>query len=256
MFVRNSNLHIRRFEFKYMVDERDLDKIRKSISNFMVLDPNAAYNSSNFYSVSSLYFDTDNLASYWEKVDGLKIRRKYRIRTYDEKLGINSKVYLEIKKKNEAIIFKDRSLVPLRKVRKAIEYRSYEELASVGEIAVNDYFLGKLISMSMKPKLLTYYKREAYLDSKNSAFRLTLDFDIRAERKKSLDFTSFESIPVLRGGALIEAKFNRALPLWFSHLVKTHNLVRTSFSKYCAGIVACGMVPGIHLPHVYKPWIF
>ena len=34
------------------------------------------------YPVTSLYYDTQSLRFYWEKIEGLKFRRKLRIRLY------------------------------------------------------------------------------------------------------------------------------------------------------------------------------
>lgn len=70
-----SELHaFNRYEIKYLVDVADLEVLRRHLVGR--LDPDAAYG------VWSLYYDTPQLRFYWEKVEGLRFRRKLRIRHY------------------------------------------------------------------------------------------------------------------------------------------------------------------------------
>ena len=252
MLIKNINLHIRRFEFKYLVSERDLDKIRKSISNFVTLDPYAKLQKREYYQVSSLYLDDINLSSYYEKLAGLKYRKKFRIRVYDEFVKDDTRAYLEIKKRDETIIFKDRVALNVQTARDVLENGRYQDLPSLAE---NDNeFVGQFLSKRLMPTVLLSYKREAYLDERNSNFRLTLDQDIHAKRAFGIDFDVENTNRISKGFAVVEAKFNHIMPAWFGMIIKLHNLSRVAFSKYCFSLESCGIVSKTELPF-FEPWI-
>ena len=100
------NLHFRRFEFKYVLPTAIADKIIPYLSDHTLIDDYAK--NKGFYFVNSLYFDSPHLKCYQEKGDGVNHRKKYRLRWYSEKLQKPKKTFWEIKKKNSAIIIKDR----------------------------------------------------------------------------------------------------------------------------------------------------
>ena len=74
-----------RYEFKFLLNTAKAQLIENEIKNFMILDSNASKNQNKKYFVRSLYFDTPNYANFYEKVDGIKIRKKFRIRSYTSK---------------------------------------------------------------------------------------------------------------------------------------------------------------------------
>ena len=68
-----------RYEFKFLLNKKKADQIENEIKNFMVLDTNADKQKNKKYFVRSLYFDTPDYANFYEKVDGIKLRKKFRI---------------------------------------------------------------------------------------------------------------------------------------------------------------------------------
>lgn len=255
MLSKNLNLHIRRFELKYVVSDRILDKIRRSISPFVVFDPVLSKTRKRFYRVTSLYLDTFNYDSYWEKVDGLKRHKKFRIRTYEEKLKKATPVFLEIKKREEAVIFKDRFLTQYGKVQSGVGSFNYEKMIGNSNEGTGAQFVANVMRKNLQPKLLVSYRREAYFDAKNSSFRLTLDQDLAAARRSDLDLNCQDSQEIFRGYSVLEAKFNRIMPAWFGMLIRSFNLNRISFSKYCFAAEACGIFGRPKMPGLTKTWI-
>ncbi len=251
MLVKNPNLHIRRFEFKYLVRENSLDKLRRSLGNFVLPDPYAAGKVRGVYPVTSLYFDNQNFFTYYEKLAGLKSRKKFRIRTYESRVPKNAVVFLEIKRRDEVVIFKDRSMVPLGDIREALEGGRYDQLLNHGEKEVTNQFVSHYLTKSLTPRLLVSYVREAYLDTRNHSFRITLDHDLRAEPKYEIDFAASDKKNILPGYVILEAKFNRIMPAWFGQIIKTFELNKVSFSKYCFGLESCGIVPKSDLSTAY-----
>jgi SPX domain protein involved in polyphosphate accumulation len=60
------------------------------------------------YTVRSVYYDTPGFHCYQEKMDGVKVRKKFRIRGYNQPAE-DSIVFLEIKRKYENFIEKNRA---------------------------------------------------------------------------------------------------------------------------------------------------
>src|SRR5690625_2877302 len=107
-----------RFEYKYLVPNYMLGEFRTRLRPYMTLDPYAEERGG--YTVRSIYFDSPNLTCYHEKDDGIKERKKLRIRGYNEG-GPDSNVFLEIKRKSNIMISKERALL------------AYEDLAPLFE---------------------------------------------------------------------------------------------------------------------------
>lgn len=251
MPLGNSDLHIRRFEFKYVLPERRVDQVRRSIRNFVELD-SFTDRRKGYYPVTSLYFDNLSFKSYYDKLAGLKFRKKFRVRHYSSNVSNATPAYFEVKKRDEVIIFKDRFASSIRIVRDVLEKGQYEKLTgddNYGE------FMSPFLSGRLRPMVLVTYKREAYMDVKNSNFRLTFDYDIRSKRVWGLDLESEDmDVTLNQGFVVLEAKFNRIMPAWFGMVIKSNNLINEAFSKYCFSLESCGIVTRIDLPE-YLQWI-
>ena len=70
-----------RHEYKYLISRADAELLKLRLPHIMERDPNAGENGQ--YTIRSLYFDDVDAAAYYEKVDGLDNRAKYRIRFYN-----------------------------------------------------------------------------------------------------------------------------------------------------------------------------
>jgi hypothetical protein len=76
-----SRLHaFNRYEIKYLVDVAAVPQLCEDLTSR--LDPDEQGPAG--YGVWSLYYDTPGLRFYWEKIEGIRFRRKLRIRHYGE----------------------------------------------------------------------------------------------------------------------------------------------------------------------------
>ena len=103
-----------RFELKYLITLKQATQFKSALSNFLVPDEHG--NNNGTYELVSLYYDSPDLRCYWEKLDGLKIRRKLRIRLYDnhEIITEETPVFVEIKQRVDRITQKRRIVLPYR----------------------------------------------------------------------------------------------------------------------------------------------
>ncbi|MDZ7371752.1 MAG: polyphosphate polymerase domain-containing protein [candidate division KSB1 bacterium] len=194
------------------------------------------------YTVRSLYYDSPRLDFYWEKIDGLKIRRKLRIRSYNQ-LTENSPAFLEIKRRYGTAVVKERAKYDYKEIVKIMSspeniWLTYEQSTN-GSLVLGKW-LDNLIRWNLEPTVLIAYEREAYVgrfDDENNV-RLTIDYNVRARVTESIEeLFAEDNFTYLTGNYLIlELKYNNYMPKWMRGLVLELNLQQQSISKYCMGI--------------------
>jgi len=231
-----------RYEYKYQISPEMIPKLGNYITPFTTVDPHLKDATENKYTVRSIYFDTPTLDFYYEKMDGLKIRKKLRVRTYNE---MNDFAFLEIKRKFINCVVKERSKLPFKVIERLIN--TMEESAI--EYPDNDYnsrlvsgkFVYTLLKKGLLPVLLVVYEREAYIGLIDDRERLTIDTDVRAIPEPDLGdiLITDNFIPIMKNLDILELKFDNIMPQWMKNLVSEFGLERKSISKYCLGIDAC-----------------
>ena len=97
-----------RYEFKYILPKLKSDLIENEVKNFMKFDGYVLKDLDNSYFVRSQYYDNDLSTHFFEKVDGMRERYKYRIRTYGEEYGEENPIFLEKKGRKLERTFKKR----------------------------------------------------------------------------------------------------------------------------------------------------
>ena len=231
-----------RYEYKYQITPEMISQIEDYIKPFTTTDPHLIGVEDNKYTVRSIYFDTPELDFYYEKKDGLKIRKKLRIRTYND---MNDFAFLEIKRKFVNCISKERSKLPFLVIERLIN--GPED--SVIEYPEKDYnsrlvsgkFVYTLLKKGLIPVLLVVYEREAYVGVNDDRERLTIDTDVRSVSEPDLGdiLITDNFVPIIKNVGILELKFDDVMPQWMKNLVLEFGIVRKPISKYCLGIDAC-----------------
>ncbi len=98
-----------------MIRYEHLEALRNAMLSYVDIDSHTPV-ADNFgqYTVRSIYFDTYKLDYYYEKRMGIKLRKKIRIRSYNDLAYYEDKnppVFLEVKRKTDNFISKNRSQV-------------------------------------------------------------------------------------------------------------------------------------------------
>lgn len=230
-----------RYERKYLVPNYFLDGIRKRITGFVRPDifTNTEDDTPPQYTVRSIYFDNDELNCYYEKGDGVMLRRKFRVRSYDN-YAKGKKTVLEIKRKIENRI---------KKYRAFLSYDDLEELFSSFDL--NKYIIQKegfenasrffyhYVKYNFKPTVLVVYEREAYHGKFDPDTRITLDKNIRSRLNPNLNelFTNYNLKYLFKSHFILEIKYYRdTMPEWAHSLVEEFRLRHEALSKYTIGI--------------------
>lgn len=213
----------KRYELKYLLTPSQAEHLLSAIQEHMVAD---RYGKST---VRNLYFDTDDYRLIRRSIEKPVYKEKMRMRSYAQAEG-EDKVFVELKKKYEGIVYKRRiSLCE----RDAMAW-TRGEIPSPVDTQISreiDYFMRYYGTLT--PKVFLSYEREAYYDKNKSGFRVTFDRHILArEEALSLSSPAFGTPLLPEGCVLMELKCALGMPLWMAELLSRERIFKVSFSKY------------------------
>ena len=228
-----------RVEFKYLVSNDLLDAIRDDLRPYVRADALGGAQRDGQYTVRSIYYDTPDLDCYDTKLDGLKVRNKFRIRGYDRRVH-DSLVFLEIKRKYAAFIAKHRSPLWSRDLEAFLRSTDVERyiIASEGserERRDAQRFLYHYHRRRLVPAVLVVYDREAFQGRFDSSIRITFDKALRRAASPTPANMYDEGFlePAMAHSWIFEVKFFRcALPAFVRSIIRRYELPRMALSKY------------------------
>ncbi len=218
-----------RREIKLLVHPDIRDAVGAWLARIMPPDPVAPEG----YRVRSLYYDSDDLASYRLKKDGVRRRFKLRLRAYGDlpgqALGPEDPGFLEIKWKLGDQVWKERSAGTVGDLdRQTRAGFAASDLPSLPLL---------LASHRFNPKVIVEYRRQAFQDGD---LRVTLDGPVYGEAAPRLDVflanTGREKHLVTSRYSVLEFKFQQSLPFWQRDLARRWALPQVTFSKYAEAI--------------------
>ena len=231
-----------RYEFKYLLNNKISNQIENEAKHFMSYDDFAVNIPDNRYFVRSLYYEDNSFSNFFEKVDGIKSRRKFRIRTYGNSLKNNLPIFLEIKGRHLERTFKKRTSIDIKYIELFLNSEKNSKLLEIypNNIIIND-FVFESIKKKLKPCVLIDYKRRPYINNFGLYFRLTFDSNIVSSKSKILFSNEKNSTPLecRSGYTILEVKFNRSIPAWFHRVIQSYSLTRRSISKFVLGVCTC-----------------
>lgn len=188
----------------------------------------------NGYLVRSLYYDTDQYASYHEKMDGNNERVKLRIRSYSKYPEKNIPIRVELKNRERDLVIKKSSFVTYKEYLSFIENGHWANTNDPVLMEFESHMLSKL----HKPKVLIEYKREGYETRVKNGLRITFDFKVNSAHSNNL-FPEHSFFREHNSDLVImEIKYKDELPSWVTNLVETYGLKIIANSKFTQGIQA------------------
>lgn len=225
-----------REEKKYMITQALYYRLRHYMSQVMQRDRHSEDHQYHYslrkgegYTIRSLYFDSLDDRDFHEKLDGIELRRKCRLRTY---MNDPSFCLLELKKKQGNFQEKTSLRLTREQGERLIE-GDYGMLLTFNTPFALDCY--QMMSQHIyRPKSVVTYERDAFI-AKENKIRITFD---QAVRGTESDFNIFsddlKESPLLDGSnVILEVKFNGFLLQYIKDLLLAVEGEQLSISKYC-----------------------
>ena len=230
-----------RFELKYLLTLQQAELFKTALKAYLKPDEH----SDGHYALTSLYYDSPNLRCYWEKVDGVKFRRKLRIRRYEtgKTLLPETPVFVEIKQRIDRVTQKRRVILPYADALRLCNQREIPEHAPDDRATIEEIYAFTW-QYNLRPASIVRYLRQAFVGSDyDLGLRVTFDTDLTAQTKPlQLDAPPDGMLMLPANFTVMEIKVNERIPYWLTELVAAHNLQMVRVSKYCKSIEAGNLV--------------
>ena len=200
-------------------------KYRHELSLIMDIDSNSIDN--NYY-IRSLYFDDIYSTAYYEKIDGLEKREKYRIRIYNFD---DSLIRLERKEKNRDLTHKEQAVITKDELNNILQ--GNYDLIDISKNKLLEEFILKCKLYDIRPDVIVDYNRLAYVYQVEDV-RITFDENIKSGRfNYDLFNKDIYLYNVLENNEVVlEVKFNNYIPKHIVEVLNTIPSVRLAVSKF------------------------
>ncbi len=240
---------LQRREFKYLIDEDHVERVRRYIDGICTVDPYAA-KSNGRYLIDTLYLDTPGFDIYRATINDAVDRYKLRIRSYPSVKS--APVFFEVKRRVSDAVLKTRGGIRGNWQRVLLD-GTPEVLAEIPakERRALDNFICHFHALPVQPTVHVRYEREPYFSTIDEYARVTFDRDLSFQRATDLTTdppdedwtyidhaTSQRSDSPTRSLVLLELKFMNIVPGWMRQMSHTLGLPRLAFCKYTRAVDA------------------
>lgn len=213
-----------RHEWKFEINKSDQIAIGQRLRAVARPDPYAA---DGKYRIRSLYFDNLSDQALRDKLDGVAVREKFRIRYYNEDLSV---IHLEKKSKVGGLCRKQSVSLTPDEAQQIVEGET-GWMADCGRELVTELY-GRMLFQGLRPKTIVDYIREPFVYGPGNV-RVTLDDRIRTGTG-CRDFLNpgCVTIPAGENTIILEVKWDGFLPSVIRDAIQLPGRRAGAFSKY------------------------
>ncbi len=230
---------VNRYELKYIIEAERYRALVADLAHFM--DPDEHGDVDGFYRIISLYYDSPDYAAYRSKIDGLKFRRKLRLRIYVSPRQAIETVdtgFVEIKQRFNRTTQKRRIVLPLEQAKRLCAGEEVPEGLDAHDAATASEIAYMIRAMRLRPSAIVSYRRRAFVGGRyERGMRLTFDMHLQG-RTHALEVdraaNNLHFLPL--DWVLMEVKVNERVPRWMVALLAKHQCNLSRMSKYCAAL--------------------
>ena len=188
---------------------------------------------------TSLYYDSPELSNFHSKIEGLKFRRKLRIRIYPgQDISRVTRGFVEIKQRINRTVQKRRVILPLEEASALCSGDPISTELDASDSATASEVAYMVRALHLRPKCIVSYRRRAFMGGEyERGMRLTFDMQLQGrvtalqvnQIAKNLYFMPPDWM-------VMEVKVNERVPTWAVALLAKHECQLQRVSKYCASM--------------------
>ena len=218
-----------RHEDKTIISEREVVTVRRRLQDLMQRDPHSDENGG--YWIRSLYFENVHTSTFFDKIEGISDREKYRLRIYN----FQGDVLLERKEKKGSYIRKE-SVILTEAELQAIYDNDSRTLITSEKQLIRRFEISRRLQL-LKPVQLVDYYREAFTNPLGNV-RITLDRMLKAPLTLgSLTDRGLPSMDALpENQSILEIKYDSFIPKHLGAVVRLDGRQRQAASKF---VICC-----------------
>lgn len=213
-----------RHELKHEINNADLLTLRLRLRSIMQCDSHAI---DGKYTIRSLYFDTPSDTALREKLDGVSVREKFRIRYYNRNI---QEIHLEKKSKLNSLGNKQSAAITAKEAQSIVD-GNLDWMKEHPHGLVRELY-AKMQTTGLRPKTIVDYTREPFVYAPGNV-RVTFDYNIRTGLSCT-DFLNWDCVTIPAGNApiIMEVKWDNFLPDIIRDAVQLPGRSTGAFSKY------------------------
>lgn len=214
-----------RHECKYLISTADARLLKLRLKHIM--EPDSHAGPTGRYTIRSLYFDDPLHSAYYEKMDGICLRSKYRLRIYNYTLNT-----IKLEKKEKLGNLTRKTAQTVTKAQAKVLNRMPRPIFPGEEGLLQELAL-KMRSEGIRPMVLVDYDRTPFICADGNT-RITLDENLRT-RPFCTDLVASPAamIPVLeKGQVILEVKFDDFLPGYLADALRDIPKANLAISKF------------------------
>ena len=215
-----------RHEIKHEISTADRMVLRQRLRAVLKPDQHAV---DGVYEIRSLYFDSPEDKALREKINGVNIREKFRIRMYNKDTNF---IRLERKYKHGGLGYKESAVLSKEQAEKIVN--GDVDWMADSEDAVIQGFYACIRQEGLEPKVIVDYTREPFVFPAGNV-RVTLDYNLRTGLRCT-DFLNPDcvTVPARDAADILEVKWDNFLPDIVKAVVQLENRHAAAYSKYAA----------------------
>jgi len=231
-----------RYELKYVLDQSQYQALFGVLAGHMQPDPHG--DEAGRYLVTSLYYDTQDYKAYWDKMDGLRFRRKLRLRVYDTPV-ITPEITcsVEIKQRTNRTVLKKRVVLSYASAMELCEMRDGINGVPGSGQAVMDEVRYLCSVQRLRPACVVSYERQALMGTeRDPGLRVTFDTTMKGrvhDLSLLLPGTAADRYFLPPPRCIMEIKADGYVPYWLTKLISEQRCTPQSVSKYCMALEKC-----------------
>ena len=239
-------VEVQRYEYKYVIPADLVAPITSFLGPYCEMDPYSALEETGYYPIRTLYLDSPDYRTFWDKENDRPVRLKLRVRAYrDDEPG---PVKFEVKQRYNDISIKTSVPVPEGSWPRHLgpDRPGTSFLKDEAERTAYAHFLFQARALRAAPAMLILYHRKALRSRVDPYVRISFDRRIRHQHCRNYSLSGQPDVWVPNDGAeslgagsrsvVMEIKFTPGPPAWLSEMVCRFGLTRGGYSKYCTAM--------------------
>ena len=215
-----------RHELKYLISREDAEHLKTSLSKVMNKDKHSIHENYS-YIITSLYFDTIDHDAFYEKMNGTRMRKKYRIRLYNHNYD---RILLECKHKHVNMTYKQGISLNNQQLKRCLNEDM--NLMDDDPELLTQFMIDHRLHY-LKPSVIVEYDRLAFVYEPLDV-RVTFDDHVSTYHYHTdlLNLKAPKAFIHELDKVVLEVKFNTILPDFIRDLINTIPTNRQAISKF------------------------